>query len=539
MNFLNHLSVARKIYLIPIIGALSFVVFLIVSSLSSNQNLKILTEARNVQFPVVQFSKEASVSIVRISELLNSAVITGEESAIEGADKLAEDIRTLFNKIGQSSSDFQSNRHQMLSEFDDYYSQAKTLSLGMINGSLDMDKLPAMGKKMNEAFEKIKQTVESFNQQQVSEFEQSITKANEIAANTTTLGLIMGAMTILLLFGTAVPIVRGITSSIANVIQSLQDIADGEGDLTVRLETESQDEIGELVKCFNRFIEKLQHTIRQVVDIALPLSDMAKNVSETAENTNKITTLQQQSTQEAKNAVDALSYSVQSVAESAASAASASSQASTVSAKGASVVDKTIETIHQLAKTVDNTAVVIDQLDNDANQVGVVLDVIRGIAEQTNLLALNAAIEAARAGEQGRGFAVVADEVRTLASRTQASTIEIQTTIEKLQEAARQAVSAMSNGKELAETSVSQVSEAGRSLSEITYSVSQINSMTDEIAHATESQSQTAKDIVLHVDEISESTTQTNNAAQNLAGVSANLANLATNLEIIAKGFKV
>ncbi|NMP32848.1 methyl-accepting chemotaxis protein [Thalassotalea sp. M1531] len=539
MNLLYRLTISQKIYLIPIIGTISFIVYLALSTISANGNVALLSSAKDLQFPVVQLSKSASVDIVRVSELLNSAVTTGDEESIETADELSETVKQTISNIGATDTQFASAQRQMLSEFDDYYQQARTLSLGMVEETIDFEKLPAMGKAMNDAFEKVKGTVEQFNKARVTEFEQAIVDANDSAETIVTIGYIMGAITITLLFGTAVPIITEIKQSLSSVIGSLKDIAQGEGDLTVRLNSKSQDEIGELVNCFNLFIEKLQITIKQVVEIALPLSDMANSVSSNAEETNNITQIQQDGTQNTKTAVDNLSHSVQSVADSASLAAEAAMQTSTVSTQGEEVVSKTVDTIHQLAKTVEDSSDVIDHLDNDANQVGVILDVIRGIAEQTNLLALNAAIEAARAGEQGRGFAVVADEVRTLASRTQDSTIEIQTTIEKLQQAARKAVAAMSNGRNLAESSVEQVSKAGESLTEITSSVAQINDMTGNIAQATEEQTQATHQIVTHVDEISNSTEQTHIASQELAAVSGDLAHLAHDLEVIAKGFKV
>lgn len=539
MKLLSRISISKKIYIIPIIGTFSFIVYLTLSTITANNNVKLLSDARDVQFPVVQYSKEVSVSIVRISELLNSAVATGEEDGIDSADNLAKEVRDLINKIGASHSKFNQDKSQLTQQFTDYFSQAKTLSLGMINETIDYSKLPEMGKDMNDAYEKVLKTVNSFNSRNVQAFESSIREANDAAESLVTTGFITGFITIALLFGTAIPIISGIKSSLSNVIASLSDLAHGEGDLTARLETKTNDEIGELVLCFNLFIEKLQNTIKQVVEIALPLSQMASSVSSTAEETNNITLGQQRGTQNAKDAVENLSISVQNVAENSAQAAVAATQTSQVSKEGALVVEKTVSTINGLARTVEKSSDVIDQLDNDANQVGVILDVIRGIADQTNLLALNAAIEAARAGEQGRGFAVVADEVRTLASRTQDSTIEIQTTIEKLQVAAKEAVSAMSNGKQLAENGVEQVSAAGKSLEEITTSVAQINSMTEEIANSTEAQSESVELIVSHVDEISHSTEQTHLASDELAGVSGELANLANNLEVIAKGFKV
>jgi len=539
MSLFKTLSVSAKIYLIPIFGTLLFVVYLAMSAFSANDNVNTLSHAKNVQFPVVQLSQDVSVSIIKVSELLNSAVTTGDEESIELADETAESLKKVMNQIGTTDKEFVPVQRKMQTEFDEYYTQAKALSLSMINDTADYEKLPEISKKMNQSFEDIKATVNGFNAEQVKEFKNAINNANDAAEGMVNIGYLMFFIFIVLLFGTAIPIILGIKSSLKEVVDSLKDIAEGEGDLTVRLTAKTEDEVGQLVHCFNLFMDKLQTTIKQVVEIASPLSDMAASVSTTAVETNQITLEQQQGAHQAKGAVEHMNISVQTVAESASLASSASTEASKVSKEGADVVEKTVKTIHALAETVENSSTVIDKLDNDTKQVGAVLDVIKGIADQTNLLALNAAIEAARAGEQGRGFAVVADEVRTLASRTQDSTTEIQKTIEQLQIAARSAVEAMSKGRSLAENGVSEVSLAGQSLAAITSSVEQINAMTSEIAEATNEQSTVAGQIVSHVDNISSATETTHQASEELAEVSSSLADLANNLEVLTKGFKV
>ena len=539
MSIFKTLSVSAKIYLIPIIGTILFIFYLALSTFNANENINILSGAKDIQFPVVQHSKDVSVAIIKVSELLNSAVTTGDEDSVGVADETSRFIKDAISKIGSTDERFSAIHTKMQTEFDDYYSQAKALSLSMVNETADFEKLPALGKKMNESFELIKATVKDFNTDQVTEFEYAISHANESAENMKNIGFIMGTVTIVLLFGTAIPIISGIKSSISEVVTSLRDIAEGEGDLTVRLKAKTEDEVGQLVHCFNLFMDKLQTTIKQVVDIASPLSDMAASVSTTAVETNQITLEQQEGAHRTKDAVEHMNVSVQTVDQSALLASTASTEASDISKQGAEVVERTVKTIHALAETVENSSAVIDKLDDDTKQVGAVLDVIKGIADQTNLLALNAAIEAARAGEQGRGFAVVADEVRTLASRTQDSTTQIQKTIEQLQIAARSAVEAMSKGRSLAENGVAEVSLAGESLAAITSSVEQINAMTSEIAQATNEQSTVAGEIVSHVDDISSTTETTHQASEELAEVSSNLADLANSLQVLTKGFKV
>ena len=376
------------------------------------------------------------------------------------------------------------------------------------------------------------------NKAQVADFSQAISNANNLAKSLVNNGFIMGGITIILLFGTALPIAKGVTSSVNKVVTSLTDLAEGEGDLTVRLHAKNRDKIRLLVNSFNVFMDKLQHTIKQVVEISTPLSEMAISVSATAVQTSQITQEQQVGVSNTKVAVDDMSQSVQSIAESASLSSSASNDAMEVSFQGTILIEKTVATINLLSKTVENSSTVINELNNDTNQVATVLDIIKSIAEQTNLLALNAAIEAARAGEQGRGFAVVADEVRTLASRTQDSTKQIKATVEKLQVAARLAVNAMDEGKVLADKSVNEVSQAGEQLAAMSTSIGQINKMTGEIANTTNDQSRVSHQIVAHID-ISDSTATNSQSSDKLAEVSTNLARLANNLRALTQTFKV
>ena len=306
----------------------------------------------------------------------------------------------------------------------------------MVNGTADFSRLGELSAQMNQSYDGAIAAMSQFRDAQQAAFEEAFKNTDSANTSLISTGVILAVVVTILLFGTAVPIVRGIKQSIDDVVRSLKDIAQENGDLTVRIETKSEDEIGELVYWFNQFMDKLQGVVRDVVEASLPLSNLAQNLRGVTEETQRTIDVQQKSATNAKRAVDTMSGSVDGVAHSAAQAASDANEATTAASEGRQIVQQTVTSIQQLAENVRETADVIARLESDSNKVGSVLDVIKGIAEQTNLLALNAAIEAARAGEQGRGFAVVADEVRTLASRTQQSTEEIQSTIEQLQNAA-------------------------------------------------------------------------------------------------------
>ncbi|WP_031568542.1 methyl-accepting chemotaxis protein [Rheinheimera texasensis] len=539
MEFLQRLSIAKKIYLIPLIGTLMFVVFLGLSTKTALSNVKTLESTRDIQFPVLQASESALVSLERLKETLASAVTTGDEEALNGANKLAEQMKKQLTTVGQLESEVSREVGQILQSFDAYYTVAFKVSQEMVSNTADMATIGERSQKMNADYENTVKKLTSFRDVQLKQFKSAIDDANSQASQMITVGVIMMVITVLALFGTALPVVKGIDSSLGHIIRSLRDLAKEDGDLTVRIQTNSKDELGDLAFWFNSFMEKLQGVVKEIVNTALPLSSLAKDLHQLTDDTNRTIAVQRKAADQAKVAVDDMSNSVIAEASSANEASSAANDSNVAADRGQQTVGVTVNNIRQLANNVQEASEVILKLETDANQVGAVLDVIKGIAEQTNLLALNAAIEAARAGEQGRGFAVVADEVRTLASRTQKSTEEIQKTIEQLQSAARSAVQKMQQSTVQADQSVTSANQAGDSLQAITTSIRRIREMNQHIASATEEQQVMAGTIVGHVVDIVKHTEHTSQSAGHIAKASRELANLAQNLENIARLFRV
>ncbi len=288
---------------------------------------------------------------------------------------------------------------------------------------------------------------------------------------------------------------RGIVNPLRRAARGMDDIANGEGDLTQRLAARGNDEVTAMARGFNAFAARIQELVQQVRhstdQLALSADDLSRVTTQTRDGVQR----QKVEIDQVATAMTEMAATVQEVANHAITAAEAAREATGEADAGKRVVEENIQSIQALANEVQIASGVINQLAADSEAIGGVLDVIRGIAEQTNLLALNAAIEAARAGEQGRGFAVVADEVRTLAQRTQTSTQEIQAMIEKVQNGARNAVVAMDTGCQQAATSVSKAGEAGSSLNAINNAISAINDMNMHIASAAEEQSSVAEEI--------------------------------------------
>jgi len=317
------------------------------------------------------------------------------------------------------------------------------------------------------------------------------------------------------------------------LLDRLKQIADGDGDLRARLEVHSADELGQLGNAFNRFLDKLQPLIAEVGRVTAEVETAARGMAAMAETNDQLISSEHAAVDQVTTAATEMSAAVHEVALNAQNASDAARAAETQSRQGASVVSSTIQAIRQLAQEVEGASQTIGALAEETASIGAVLEVIRGIAEQTNLLALNAAIEAARAGEQGRGFAVVADEVRALAARTQDSTKDIQARIERLQSGVDKAVQAMQNGSDKARDSVERASGVDQVLAETSVSVQRINDMAAQIATACEEQSSVTEEIARNITDIrdlsNEAATYSSQsmlASQQLSGLSKTLAEL-------------
>ena len=313
----------------------------------------------------------------------------------------------------------------------------------------------------------------------------------------------------------------------------------GEGDLSKRCPTQGNDEFARIGMEYESGRKKFSKMFYGMTGQTTELLSAADRLSAAVENSLNGIGRQNSEIENVAAAMNEMSTTVTEVAQNAATAEEAVQIAHKQADEGNQVVQGTISTINVLAEEVRKTSGFIDNLKDESDRIGAVLDVIRGIAEQTNLLALNAAIEAARAGEQGRGFAVVADEVRELASRTQQSTQEIQGMIERLQAGANDAVNAMIQGQNCAENSVGQAAKAGNALGTITEVVNRVTELNITIASAAEKQSSTTTDINRNVGNINEISRQTALGAQESASASKSLSGIATELKSMVNQFKL
>ena len=318
-----------------------------------------------------------------------------------------------------------------------------------------------------------------------------------------------------------------------------RELGSGDGDLTHRLKVDGRDELAQVATGFNNFVAKIHGSIEQVASNSRQLAATANEVAAKAQLTQHNCTAQRDRTVQVATAIHEMGATVTEIAGNASLAADVAKQANEQADAGAQVVAQARHGIVGLSGEIEQVAGVIESLASQTDSIGSILDTIRSISEQTNLLALNAAIEAARAGEQGRGFAVVADEVRNLASRSAASTAEIQGMINRLQEQSARAVSAMAQGRNQSLRVVTQADEANGALDQITGHITQISDMNIQVATATEEQSSVVGELNRNVEDINQLTMETADIAHHLTESSRNLQHLSGELDKLVGNFRL
>ena len=353
---------------------------------------------------------------------------------------------------------------------------------------------------------------------------------------TALLATVLAVAFILMLLGM---LIRVLMRPLTEMGQAMENIAAGEGDLTRRLNVESNDEFGTLATAFNRFVERIHGSIRDVSSATEQVNEVARRVL-SASNASMLNSDEQASrTNSVAAAINQLGAAAQEIARNAADASQQASGASHQAEDGRKVVEQNIDAMKQLSSNISASCEQIEALNSQMVGIGQILDVIKGISEQTNLLALNAAIEAARAGEAGRGFAVVADEVRSLAHRTQTSAQEIHGMIEKLQVGARDSVTTMTESQRQSEASVGIANRAGERLGSVTRSIGEIDAMNQSVATATEEQTSVIESLNMDITEINTLNQEGVENLQSTLRACSDLEQQATRLKQLVGSFRI
>ena len=349
------------------------------------------------------------------------------------------------------------------------------------------------------------------------------------------IGIAVAAVAVMVLFGSWVA--RSISRPLGT-LRSAIETTERNRDLTVRVDIDQKDEIGSVAHAFQAMIDRFRDILSDVRETSAHLQQNAQQLANNTEQTREGASLQMRETDQVATATTEMTHAIEEVSRNAHQAADAANNANRETESGNKVLDEALTSINSLADRIGAAGQVIKRVETDSASIGSVLDVIRGIAEQTNLLALNAAIEAARAGEQGRGFAVVADEVRSLAQRTQESTQEIQGMIERLQAGAREAVRSMADGSAEMQRTMAQAGRAGESLVAIKKAVALINDMNTQIASATEEQMSVSQEISRNVVNISDVAKSSAHSVQEVDKASRELNQAASRLAALVNEFR-
>lgn len=540
MNFFKSLPIFHKILAILAIAILSFVINLLINITAISKNQILLKTIQNTTIHLVNLTSENVSNWQRIDEIYNQSVSFGDEELISQATKLVTVLADNLKRISSLESSF-SDTSKLVSLSKEYNDIARKISIGFINEEIDFQS-PATKNSIEKKSDIFKQVTELLTQDKEKAAQRFNTLVEETVTNSSDsrdLSILVGILLLIIMSLLSIVIARSISHSVLNIDASLKELAEGDGDLTNQIEVMSQDELGSVVKNFNAFTQILRSIVSDVIDVVPPLTKSAEQLAEKVRDVDANVQNQAEVAEITKQSMIEMQFSVTDIAKSAAEAANAAGSGEAEVNRGMENVQRSLHISGELVHEIGNAADVVDRLAKDSQNMNKILDVINGIAEQTNLLALNAAIEAARAGEQGRGFAVVADEVRSLASRTALSTTEIRELLDKLISAADQSVSTMGLAREKANNNEEISLAVDKSLTKIKEQIGHISSMNSQIATATEEQSCVAETVVNNIEQMYNSFGATQAAIEEIGNVAHLVDKNAVQLQTATSKFKV
>jgi len=539
---LKNLSLTAKLSLVPAVALLGLVLYVVYTSLqlSATDSRLVLLETRI--YPTLEKADAVIFQFSRVPALLNNAVAAGEPGILDEARDVLQQIDSQQQALASLLSE-QRQQHQALSDWRkavrDYADNALAASSKLIDGSASFDDLRPSLDRMASDLAQAQKLASDFRAQAYADFQQTLVQTREANAATTRLGIILSLVLVVLVSLGAWLVIRSVMVNIRGVIASLQSIARGDGDLTQRVNVESNDEIGAMIELFNSFLDKLQRTIRQIIEAAAPLGQVSKDLYQLTQGSEENAKSQQHHTDSISRDILTMTGSIQEVAQRSRQASDEANSAARQAATAREHVGSLSTGINDLGDSVMGAVKAMEQLEEETQEVGSVLTVIRSIAEQTNLLALNAAIEAARAGEQGRGFAVVADEVRNLAQKTAASTAEIQQIIQRLQNSANTVLNVMTSNGEKSRASIERSIEATQLLEAIARTVNQIDELNAGIAQFTQEQIGLSSSIQQETQVLQQDAQATANGAEATARLGEQLVSTGDHLRAATGQFRV
>lgn len=499
-----------------------------------------LTEASRQQ-ATVDALNQARFHIVQIQQFLTDVGATHDDDGFANAKENLAAAHASLDQAMQTAPGLSGELNVLKQQITDMHEAGVKMGWDYINlgNEAGTATMKATGSGLDDTAERLTKHLDQF----AAEINEKLLRARQHLSSTLTrysvsrmafslILLIVVIVSLLLIYSKIAPPLTALNKSLSAMKQ-------GGGDLSRRIPHETRDEVGEIVGLFNDFLSQLHALMRKVATEVDQLVSTANRLQMMSQRAQKDVQKQQLGTDQVATTVTELSATVAEVSNNTSSAAQNAEQSCAAANNGKSVVTNTVQAIHSLSNNIDRASSVIAKVEHDCVNVSSVLDVIQSIADQTNLLALNAAIEAARAGEQGRGFAVVADEVRTLASRTQDSTHEIQSMIERLQNGSREAVKAMNDSQNQTKETVTVIENTGTLLENISTMAERISQMNSHISDAVREQKIVVEHINQNVIAINEVAASSAADAEQTAQESLHLQQIANNLHTAIAQFKL
>jgi len=538
-----QLGMKAKIWLgLGVLGA-GYVVFLLLVQWTATQSQSHLTVASGALFPAALSSQEADAAFQRMIKSYSDAVVTQNPAALTKADTDAETALAALQNVKVKTAgnpELQAKVSGLIEKFSQTHSTSKDTYTALIQSK---DNVPdsvmsAVGglakdnKQLEDGLTDLRSSI-------TKSFGDELDNVSAWSQRQRLFGIIVFVIVLICAAGVAVFTQRSITKPLHELASRIKDIAQGDGDLTRRLAVTSEDEVGQVSSSFNLLMEKLQQVMLRVAGNAEGIASATTELSLSASELAQHSSMQQSQAIEVNTSMLEMALTVTQVSDNSNHAANSAREAGDIARQGGKTVETTVQVILEVAKSTRETAEKIQALGKSSDRIGHIVGVIDDIADQTNLLALNAAIEAARAGEQGRGFAVVADEVRKLAERTTTATKEIAEMIETIQEETRTAVVAMNSGTVKVDEGVNSAREAGEALQKIINSAQNVQDMISQIATAATEQASATVQVKANMEQIAGLVKKSTDGAQNSAQACGDLSSLASDLTDIIRGFKL
>lgn len=539
-------SIRVKFSLMFIIMAVVLIVIAVTGAMQNRSTLKQMQEFSQLFNPAIsailnadrdlyqaQLSQEVLLQEELSAEKRKNEIDNWQENVDQARDRMGEFKQILKNhpQVLQSTNGFEA-------QFSLWH-QASSEVINAVKNN-DFEKAKQLHTtKANKEFKSLRSIYNAAGEAADDRVKELDLLASEQATTQTKVSITIASLVAIIALVLAYFGPKIIVNAIQDITDRINDIVDGDGNLTQRIPIKRQDEIGELATAFNQFVAQLQEMVIAIISQTKDVSQTVESLATKSTTTINISHEQEQFVDTIVTAVNEMSAAVREVASNALHTATEITKVNDQTIEGKSILAQSVNHIQQLSESVKNAVAVIEKLSVNSANIASVLDVIRSIAEQTNLLALNAAIEAARAGEQGRGFAVVADEVRTLASRTETSTQDIQRMIEELQRGVNDAVKSIESGATLTTSTVTLASQTQDALDEILNSTSKVSEMSTQTATATEEQTHVTEEINRNLTELSDKTRYCNLVIQETQQIVVNTKTICSNLQKEVARFKV